>query len=40
MFSQALPDKEIIEISAATHMGLSKLKSRMLKQLNHLNEHT
>jgi GTP-binding protein len=39
-FSQALPDKEIIEISAATHMGLSKLKSRMLKQLNHLNEHT
>jgi GTP-binding protein len=39
-FSQALPDKEIIKISAATHMGLAKLRSRMQQQLNQLNEHT
>jgi GTP-binding protein len=39
-FSQAFPGKEIIEISAATHMGLAELKSRMLQQLNQLNEHT
>jgi GTP-binding protein len=39
-FNQALPDKKIIEISAATHMGLAQLKSRMIEQLKHLNEHT
>lgn len=39
-FSQALPGKEIIEISAATHTGLAELRSRMIQQLNHLDENT
>jgi GTP-binding protein len=39
-FSQAFPGKEIIEISAATHKGLATLKSRIIRQLNHLDEHT
>jgi GTP-binding protein len=39
-FSQALSGKEIIEISAAAHMGLAKLTSRIIRQLNHLDEHT
>ena len=39
-FSQALPDIEILQISAATHTGLAELKSRMIQRLDHLDEQT
>ena len=37
-FCQALPDCEVLRISAATHQGLDKLKARMRQQLERLDE--
>lgn len=39
-FRQALPNQEILAISATTHSGLGELKARMTEYLNHLDEHT
>ncbi len=39
-FSRALTGIEIIEISAAAQKGLAALTSRIIQQLNHLDEHT
>jgi GTP-binding protein len=39
-FRQALAEREILTISAATHSGLDELKARMTEHLNHLDEHT
>ncbi len=37
-FCQALPDCEVLRMSAATHQGLEKVKSRMAQKLERLDE--